>query len=365
MDSGRSEFERCLDVICDRLTREARNIGFKNSGQFEDRVRQLAYEICPKGLGIDPNPKAQIFPDVPAGEYGIEVKYTEANSWRCIGNSIFEGHRAPGVEHIYIVYGKMGGKPEARWGRYEDCICHVRTSHVPRFEIDLEERKSLFDQIGISYNEFALLSEEEKMPFVRNYARSRLKDGEHLWWLETLDSEDSRTTPLAVRLYMALDAQEKRQMRAEAALLCPEINGSSRNRKKYGNVSLFLLAYHGIAAHQARDMFTAGSASHDGTCEDEALNGNYLACALYDIQPEMLAAASYLPDELFVEYWGEGCDPQHRIERWLERADMYAGQNTTAPWVPSEHLHFDCEPIYPPDYSEPRIEHVVVELDDD
>jgi hypothetical protein len=30
-----------------------------------------------------------------------------------------------------------GGKPEVRWGDYEKSVVHVRTSHLPRFEVEL------------------------------------------------------------------------------------------------------------------------------------------------------------------------------------------------------------------------------------
>lgn len=345
----REQFEASLNRICEALTKEARTTGFTSSSQFEDRVRELAIAFCPLGCKISHSATPQIFPDIPCGESGIEVKFTTANTWRCIGNSIFEGHRDESVRYIYIVFGKMGGEPEARWGKYEDCVCHVRTSHVPRFEVEIGTERPLFSQLGIDYSEFCELTDEEKMPYVREYARSRLKEGEHLWWLEGMDSDDARTVPIAARLYTALSTQEKRQMRAEAALLCPEIAGSSRDRTKYNNVPLFLLTYHGVSAHQARDMFTAGSASHDGTCDDPSLNGNYLACALFDIQPEIKAAATYLPDELFVEYWGQSVPKEDRLEVWLEKLDHYASANTQKHWVPSEHLKFDKPAVYPPD----------------
>lgn len=362
MTVTREQFEASLDRICATLTKEAKTTGFTSSDQFEDRVRELAIAFCLPDCNISHSATPQIFPDIPAGEFGIEVKFTTANTWRCIGNSIFEGHRDKSVRYIYIVFGKMGGEPEVRWGKYEDCVCHVRTSHVPRFEVEIDTERPLFSQLGIDYSEFCELSDKEKMPYVREYARSRLKEGEHLWWLEGLDSDNARTVPIAARLYTALSTQEKRQMRAEAALLCPEIAGSSRDRTKYNNVPLFLLTYHGVSAHQARDMFTAGSASHDGTCDDTSLNGNYLACTLYDIQPEIKAAASYLPDDLFIEYWGKRVRKEDRLKIWLEKLDYYASTNSQKPWIPSEHLKFDMAAVYPPELID-RVEYRMISFD--
>ena len=36
-----------------------------------------------------------------------------------------------------FIFGKMGGTPDIKWARYEECVMHVRTSHVPRFELEI------------------------------------------------------------------------------------------------------------------------------------------------------------------------------------------------------------------------------------
>lgn len=335
-------FESKLAQICERLDAQAKLRIFSSSKQFEDAVRKEAVTTFPE-YDVNPDEVAQVFPDIPIGPFGIEVKYTESNSWRCIGNSIFEGHRVESVKRIYVVYAKMGGDPGVRFRLYDDAICHVRTSHVPRFEVSMEEGSpSIFTDMGITYHYFSTLPEEEKMPYVRDYARGRLKEGEHLWWIEDFEGPSERFVPIAARLYTTLSDSEKRQMRAEAAILCPRILNGSRDRLKYGEVALFLLTYHGVAAHQARDLYTAGSASHDGTCVgDPSLNGNYIACALFDIQAEMRNAANYLPSELFLEYWGYDCPRETRIIEWLKRADAYASAD--GKWVPSEHLFLDLQ----------------------
>ena len=126
-----------------------------------------------KKLGLTPALQSivQGFPDIVLGTYGIEVKSTENDSWRTIANSVSEGQRASTVQNVYIVFGKFGGEPEVRWAEYGRSIVHVRTSHVPRFEVDIEAEESLFVKLGISYNEFRVLPMSSKMPFIREYAR--------------------------------------------------------------------------------------------------------------------------------------------------------------------------------------------------
>lgn len=60
-----------------------------------------------------------------------------------------------------------------RWGEYEQSVIHVRTSHVPRFEIELpsekaELKESLFKQMGIRYDDFRKLDMQDKMKYIRS-----------------------------------------------------------------------------------------------------------------------------------------------------------------------------------------------------
>lgn len=371
-------FHYLLDRICAQLTEEARTTGFKKALVFENRVREVTQALSdaldadetaqrkdlaafasdfPLSLAVDMAPPAQAFPDIVLGNVGIEVKFTEADTWRCIANSVLETNKVHSVKHICVVYCKMGGVPEVRYDDWEHAVMHVRTSHVPRFELEIGSDRSLFSIMGISYDDFSALEMSEKMVYIRNYARSRLKEGEHLWWLDD-PSDDSGSThalPLNARLYTNLSMEEKTQMRAEAVLLCPQILSSGRSRHKYDDLVMFMLTYHGVLCHQARDLFSAGSAAGVGgngrireTKMEERLvgldfDGIYILRALLHLEDDMRKAAGYLEDKLFVEYWGEeACakidlsNPDAKIAYWLEQADSFAKE-----WKPSEYLFIE------------------------
>ncbi len=138
---------------------------------------------------------------------------------------------------------------------------------------------------------------------------------------------------LEVRLYMGLDQTEKRRLRAEAALLCPQVVKPNGAKKKYDDAALYLLTYRGVLCSQARDLFTAGSVALSG---NPTRGGNYMARSLKNIEAEIRTAAVELEDALFVEYWGTSVLPERRIKRWLELADRYATD-----WKPSEVLFRD------------------------
>lgn len=324
------EFEAVVSEVATLLNQSISTKGkFTSSKQFEDEVRDV---LTSMGLIVNYEPHPHVFPDIPLGEFGIEVKFTSNDTWRSIANSIFEGMRDPSVEHIYLIFGKMGGEPEVRWGKYDDCVMHVRTSHVPRFEVEMTAEKSLFEKMGTTYESFSKASDEQKMTYVRTYARKRLKPGERLWWLEEND-EQEHSLPLQVRIYMNLDRTEKRQLRAEAAILCPQIVKPSRAKDKYSDAVSYMLTYRGVLCPQARDLFSAGSVALRA---DGARGGNYLQRALADIESEMRIAAETLEESLFEEYWGIVVPSEERISTWLTMADNYAKD-----WIPSEELFLD------------------------
>lgn len=332
------QFETLLTQACEILTEECRSgHAFTESKRFENRVREVVRTLLDKfKIGVDFSPHPYGFPDIVLGEFGVEVKFTTNDTWRSVANSVFEGYRNKEVKHIYVVFGKMGGQSEARWGRYEECVMHVRTSHVPRFEVEIGTTRPLFPKLGITYDQFSALSEDERMTYIRKYARDRLKPGEGLWWLET---SPEKALELQVRPFSELEEDEKLKLRAEASLLFPQIVGSSHNRTKYVAPLTFLLSYHGILA--ARDIFSAGSATaRRGSPETKIRGGNYVRRALQVVEKHMVKAADYLPPELFVTYWGAAVPPERRIAEWLARADVLANVGAK-PWKPSDHLFKD------------------------
>lgn len=327
-------FEAVLTEICETLRREAHLETFKSSGDFERRVREVLDEALKDSeTPVDFQPHPHLFPDIVLGHRGIEVKFTEKDTWRSVANSVFESTKSKAVKEIYVVFGKMGGTPDVRWARYEDCVLHVRTSHVPRFELEIGAKESLFQKIGLPYTTFTNLDDHEKMRHIRNYARGRIKQGERLWWLEDHPESDAHSLPIQARLYTSLEQKEKRKLRAEAALLCPEIVKPSRSKHKYDDVTLYLLTVHGVLCSQVRDLFSAGSVA---LRSDAKRGGNYILRALLDIEDEMRKAASELDDSLFMEYWGATFPKQQRLSEWLKRADSLAQD-----WLPSDHLFLD------------------------
>jgi uncharacterized protein YciI len=324
-----AQFETLLDKACSQLGKDIQDpqSQYRSPEAFEKRVFEVLKSVA-QGERIEINPtfNPHAFPDIRANGFGVEVKTTNKDSWQSVGNSVFEGMRDPDVTQIYVVFGKMGGAPSVKWGRYEEKITHVRISHAPRFvlEMDDDKKKSLFKTMGVSYDEFYKLSAKQKMWHIRKYSRGRLRPGEMLWWLE---DESGPGLPVKIKLYMSLPKWEKTRLRAEGALLCPQVVSGSREKGKYNDVAFFFLKYKNVFCPQTRDLFTAGSVV------GKQRGGNRILTSLKAIEKEMVKAAHDLDESLFEEYWRKKVPPENRIKEWLKRADSYARG-----WKPSDEL---------------------------
>ena len=139
--------------------------------------------------------------------------------------------------------------------------------------------------------------------------------------------EQDHTIPVSVRLYRNLPTRLQSDLRAEAALMCPEIFRGSRQRNKYDGIAVYLLTQHGVLASNVRDMFSAGSVAGPDR------GGDYLLRSVKNNMKAIRDAASRLDDAVFVEFWGESCHPDNRIDRWFELID-----ETRLTDPPSNHL---------------------------
>ncbi len=219
--------------VCEALCTCAKNTEFENTIQLVSGAQ---------------------FPDIQIKNfYGVEVKSTIKNHWTSTGSSILESTRNTDIRRIYMTFGKLGRPVEFRSRPYEDCLSDIAVTHYPRYRIDMElkEGETIFDKIGISYDELRAL--ENPVEPVSKYYKGKLKPGERLWWAN--DSAEESTAP-TIRLFSTLADEEREQVRVQLYAMFPEILGNSSD--KYNNPSLYLLTRYGIINPSFRDMFSAG-----------------------------------------------------------------------------------------------------------
>jgi len=220
---------------------------------LEEDVKK-ALDECSKGTAFEGTIKmvsGQKFPDIVANKlYGVEVKSTKANHWTSTGSSILETTRVDTVEHIYMTFGKLGGRPIRFLSKpYEQCLYGIAVTHMPRYLINMQlhEGETIFEKMGVPYD--TLRKMDDPITPVAKYYRSLLKPGESLWWSGNNANE---TVSATIRLWRNVPQNERRACKVYGFVHYPQIF-----KGDYDDYSLWLTS-RGIVDSHIRDQFSAG-----------------------------------------------------------------------------------------------------------
>lgn len=298
----------------------------RNGLQLEEDVYQ-ALTRCAKNTPFEGTIRlvsGASFPDIVAGKYyGVEVKSTNKNHWKSIGGSILESTRTQNVERIFLTFGKLGMPIEFKSRPYEECLSGISVTHYPRYQIDMELGKgeTIFDKMGISYDD--LRKSNNPVAPVAQYYKKRLKQGESLWWAADTEIEET-VAPPTVRLWSALNHEEKTVYTVKGYALFPEILGN-HSSKKYQRYALWLATSCGIINTNIRDQFSAGGRV-DIVTETRIFEKMPAAFGKIAINKELIADTILSTNEKTLkEYWNCNEISDNRILQWCKIAASEAG----------------------------------------
>lgn len=281
------------------------------------------------------------FPDiVVAGRFGVEVKSTAQDHWTSTGSSIVETTREPGVEHISLLFAKLGGaRAEFRSRPYEQVLREIAVTHCPRYLIDMElgAGESIFDKMGTDYD--TLRTGGQAIAIVRDYYRRKaLAEGrtEMPWWLG--DAQDDAATSVTVGFWKDLPPEVRKDYQARMFALFPEVLKSD-----FDNASLWLVTTKSVLNAHIRDTFTAGGSVWE-------INGQPLAAPVPQIYKRLLASVPQIhallnsPDFLTTEVATFNPSllpapslfdfpPLSPFEAWLSQVTSLTSDPRLRPWL--------------------------------
>lgn len=247
------------NTYMNKIAQETEHYKGCDSKQLEKEAVLAIKEQC-KGTSFMPEDiqlvSGQRFPDIVAAKhFGVEVKSTKENKWISTGSSIIESTRVECVNHIYMLFGKLGGKPiEFKCKPYQDCLYDIAVTHSPRYLIDMEipQAKTIFSKMQIEYDRFRL--SKDPINTVRAYYLEKIKKEKRVampWWI----GSDTITSPI-LRLWSkgTFSKEEQCLYKAQLLILFPTEICSSN----YDRATLWLCIRHSIINTHFRDLFTAG-----------------------------------------------------------------------------------------------------------
>ena len=260
------------------------------------------------------------FPDIVTETfYGVEVKSTQADHWRSTGSSIIETTRDKNVASIYMLFGKLGGKPAVRCRPYEDCLYDITVTHSPRYLIDMNTASNgtIFAKMNTTYDRMRLST--DSIAQVRRYYRNKAKAehrGEMPWWLDEIDDPTiSRIASSDISLPSDRKriCQERNLLATGDSMIIRHISSLTQEEKKkiirqlyilfpadmidsnYAEPAMWLVAYHKIVCHNMRDFMTAGG-------QAKFLNGRRLSHPLPAIVKRFLDFSALIKVEIEYMY---------------------------------------------------------------
>lgn len=254
----KTTFINLLEKAKNNALKEINSLGLKANKIESSAMEELVLSAMKKAaIGTEYENKIvrgslHAFPDITINnKFGVEVKMTIGDKWTSTGNSILESTRIEQVEEIYIFFVKIGGDIGIKYRLYQECLNDIAVTHSPRYIInmDLPTGKSIFDKIGIKYND--LRNRPNPIRHIKDYYRKQLSDGEELWWLD----QDSTSAPI-IKGYGNLSFDEQERFIVDSMILFPEIFGS--NNLKYSRPSAYLFTEYNAISSNMRDKFTAG-----------------------------------------------------------------------------------------------------------
>ena len=190
------------------------------------------------------------------------------------------------------------------------CKRHSLASLSHRYEFT--ERRIHFDKIGVDYDK--LRKDDERIRKIKDYYRSKLKEGEELWWI---DKNDDKSSDFIIKPYRRLSRKKQEKIKVEIMILFPEIFGESP--LKFQRVSAYLITEHGVIASNLRDLFTAGGRKKL-TIKGKSVSVPRIAYNMYSKASTIKDEIRTVDFEKLNHYWRQK-PKRNRLSQWKELLD--------------------------------------------
>ena len=256
---------RSIENMNDRAKENPQLYSKMNGSDVEELSYSSIQEVAPS---IPFNPEriclisGHTFPDIIINDttYGVEIKSTQKDAWTSTGSSIVESTRYEGIERIFMLFGKLGGQPEFCCKPYQLCLSSIAVTHSPRYLIDmnLSEKDTIFSKLNTEYEDFRVLSENEKVSFLRKYylAQAKKRKNESLlknkmpWWI-------GEQNGVNMNFYNDLSSSAKLSLMPRLFAIFPILFNSNPD-KRFKAVAIWLCDRYSLLCYNMRDSFTAG-----------------------------------------------------------------------------------------------------------
>lgn len=237
-------FDELLQRITLRVQKKIEGIGGGKGKVRGTDFEKIVYEaIIAEGIDDESiSHSVRKFPDFRinqgSSKFGIEVKKTDSDKWEVPGGSVYESLRNQ-IEATFVLMGKFGGEPEARYRKYEECISDLSVTHSPRFQLNLDIP---FGEDYLTKNNAKDLLDISERNELNRRIRELLRTDVSTWY-----SDES------IIAFTQLSPEEKKQFFVDGVVLFPEVTG-----RDYSKFAPWMTYKCLVWCGNVRDVFSAG-----------------------------------------------------------------------------------------------------------
>ncbi|MDD5083981.1 MAG: hypothetical protein PHT88_03560 [Candidatus Moranbacteria bacterium] len=177
--------------------------------------------------------------------------------------------------------------------------------------MELDFGQSIFDKMDVSYEE--LRKETQPITKIKDYYRSKLRDGEELWWIDQQTNEENVVSPI-IRSYGTLENEEKERFLAESMILFPEIFSNSQT--KFEKVAAYLITSYNAVSSSLRDKFTAGGQKEIVLSANTSITVPRIYSHLFENAQLINKVISLIEEEKLSYHWNISKVPSDRLTHW-------------------------------------------------
>lgn len=260
LEELKSEIVSRKNLSKDYLASQGNKNGFETlmKNEIIDEFNQKAPSLFSEKVELKPQ-FGHHFPDIDlkVGDrlFGIELKSRNNGSWSTLGGSVIESISSDSYEEIYLLFASFNKKKNetsyrVRYMPYWKAADAIKVTHSPRFQIDLDNKESVFNS-NEEYKEVRQMNDEDTIRFIH----SKLNAGsKKLTWYSNLDKSIPPTD------YSSLNQEKKKEIQAEALILFPidllKTDKNENAKANYHYLRDYMLTQHYILI--TRDNFSAG-----------------------------------------------------------------------------------------------------------
>lgn len=291
------DYEKLLGAVTKNVQERITLIGdTKVKGtDFEKIVYE---ELLKAGVSEDAiTHSAQKFPDFiiddETAKIGVEVKKTDADKWDVPGGSVYESLRNS-IE-TFVLMGKFGGAPEAKFRKYEECISDLTVTHSPRFHLKMD---IAFGEDYLTRNNASDLLDLPKGKELNRRIRELLRTDKDTWYTEE-----------SVEAFTDLTPEEKRNFFVDGIVLFPEVTGGN-----YSNFAPWMTYKCLVWCSNIRDVFSAG-----GTKEFDGIIVSAVMARMLERTDLIAKRISDMTSSELKNHWGvdEELSLEERTDKWI------------------------------------------------